>query len=234
MKTKIQLALLAVAVALLAGCETSGLSTREHGGVSYPGYILNLPPDATGAPAKKITAPIRLAVVQVGEVAPPQAMLQRLAGNSPLIATVIGLPLAGEADERNSYNRTKLTDTNYAARIQSLCQLARTAGADYVFLFGGNVDSWQKENPLRILDATIIGAVLVPGSRVNLEGKGAGALIEAATARPVFFLSAEGKKSALTPDWLADGKTKELQTQLRDELVGKLTDDLLAKLAAQP
>lgn len=234
MKTKIQLALFAVAISLLAGCETSGLSTREHGGVSYPNYILNLPPDATGTPARKITAPIRLAVAQVGEVAPPSAMLRRLAGNSSLIAIVIGLPLAGDGDEQNSYNRAKVPDTNYAARIQSLCQLARTAGTDYVFLFGGSVDSWRKENPLKILDATIVGGVLVPGSRVNLEGKGAGALIEAATAKPVFFLNAEGKKSALTPDWLADGKTKELQTQLRAELVSQLTDDLLAKLAAQP
>src|SRR5215469_6337557 len=90
----------AVAVAmacLLAGCETTGLSPRERSGVSYPNYILSLQSDGTNAPRKVIT-PIRLAVAQVGEAAPSDAMLNKLAASKTLVSSAFGLPLPGDED----------------------------------------------------------------------------------------------------------------------------------------
>jgi hypothetical protein len=39
------------------------------------------------------------------------------------------------------------------------------------------------------------------------------------------------KKSAASPDDLANGRATELRAQVRDELIVKLTDGLLKKLA---
>ena len=223
----------AAAVCLLAGCETTGLSAREHAGASYPNYILSLQPGGTNAPVQKPAIPIRLAIAQVGETAPPEAMLDQLAGQPTFVASVVALPLPGEPENYAyyNYNRANHPGEDYAARVKSVCSLAQAAGADYVFIFGGNIDSWQKNNSLSVLDITIIGGVIFPGSKINIEGKGAGALIESATGRPVLFVSTETKKSAGSPDMLADGKTTELRTQVRDELVRKLTGELLKKLA---
>jgi len=224
----------AVAVAmacLLAGCETTGLSPRERSGVSYPNYILSLQSDGTNAPRKVIT-PIRLAVAQVGEAAPSDAMLNKLAASKTLVSSAFGLPLPGDEDNFRYYNRRNDPPEDYTGRIKAVRGLARAAGADYLFLCGGNIDSWQKRNPSAILDFTIIGGVVAPGTQIHVEGKGAGALIDVATGQPIIFVNAETNRSALSPDFLVDGKTTSMRVQARDELVGKLSDELLEKLTA--
>jgi len=206
------------AVCLLAGCGTTGLSPRESSGASYPNYILSLQSGGTNAPVQKPITPLRLAVAQVGESAPPETMLDQLAGQKTRVLSVVALPLPGEPG-------------NYAASVKSVCNLAHAAGANYVFLFGGTVDSWRKNNPLSVLDITLVGGAILPGSEINVEGRGAGTLIETATGEAVFFVSVDAKKTAASPDYLADGKTTEMRAQVRDELIVKLTGELLKKLA---
>jgi hypothetical protein len=232
MKTTIPSILAAMAAGLLTGCETTGISPREHSGVSYPSYVLSLQPDPTNAPVSKLATPIRLAVVQIGESAPPSALLDKLAGQKALLASVVGLPLPGEPDDSSYQRRAYVSTEDYANRTKKICSLARMAGADYVLLFGGNIDSWVNNNALCALDITIIGGLILPGSEINLEGKGAGVVIEAATGNPVCFLNADTKRSGLSPDFLVDGKTTDLRAQVRDALVGKLGDELLKTLAA--
>ena len=227
MKIILQSVIAAAAVCLLAGCETTGLSPRESSGVGYPNYILSLPYAAT--PQKPAT-PIRLAVAQVGENAPPDAMLNKLADRKALIASVTGLPLPGDTElPFYSYgpNAQKL---DYSARVKTICGLAHISGADFLFLFGGNVDSWEQNNALAVLDATIVGGVLLPGTKIHIEGKGAGVLLSTATCQPVLFVNSEAKDSAGSPDFLSNGKTTALRVKVRDELVAKLTDQLLDKL----
>lgn len=234
MKTIIQSVIAVAAVCLLAGCETTGLSPREVSGASYPNYILSLQSSGSDAPAQKPVVPIRLAVAQVGEAAPPDTILDKLAGQKTLVSSAIGLPLPGDRDNYSYYNynrRIEPKEEDYAARVRAVRGLARAAGADYIFLFGGNIDSWQNRNPLAVLDITIVGSAVMPGSRINIEGKGAGVLINVETGEPVIFVSAEAKDSALSPDGLADGKTTGMRVQVRDELIGKLSDELLKKLA---
>lgn len=223
---------MAVAVVCsLAGCETTGLSPREASGASYSNYILGLPSGGTNAPAQKPVTPIRMAVAQVGEIAPSEAMLDQLAGQPALVASVIALPLPGGLDNYNYYNRANDPAGNYAARVKPVCNLARAAGANYVFIFGGTVDSWRKNNSLSVLDITLVGGAILPGCEINVEGRGAGTLIETATGEPVLFVSVDAKKSAGSPDMLAVGKTTEMSAQVRDELIRKLTGELLKKLA---
>ncbi len=220
MKTIVKSAIAVTAVCLLAGCETTGLSPRESSGTTYQSYIMNLQSGSTNAP-QKVSLPIQLAVAQVGEAAPPGAMLDKLAGNKNLVASVDGLPLPGDV-----YSDSE----NYAARIKTICNLARTTGANFVFLFGGNMDSWQQNNSWSVLDATLVGGAIFPGTKICIEGKGAGALISTTTCQPVLFVNAEARKTALSPDYFADGRTSGVRAEVRDELAAKLTEQLMEKL----
>ena len=114
------------------------------------------------------------------------------------------------------------------------CQLAKASGADYVFLFGGNVDSWSDGNLLRIFDLTIIGGMILPSTEINTEGKGAGTLIDAATRQPVLMVNADSKESGYCADFYSIDKTMAMRVQSRDELVQKLQVGLLNKLAGNP
>ena len=219
------------AVCLLTGCETTGLSPRERSGVSYPAYVMSLATAQTKVPSHRPVLPIRLAVAQVGEAAPPAALLEKLGRRADTIAAIAGLPLPGERGAVYDTSLAKASDDEYGRRMRSVCQLARFAGADYVFIFGGNLDSWRKGNQLSILDATLIGGVLLPGGEVNVEGRGAGVLVEVATGSPVLFVSADVSHSSSSPDFLADGKQTGMSVVARNELVIKLGDELLRKLS---
>jgi hypothetical protein len=232
MKNIILTALAAGSVCLLAGCETTGLSVRERGTVTYPNYILNLPVNATNAAPQKVRLPARIAVAQVGEDAPPQALLDQLAADKAHVASVAALPLPGESGP-NYYNRASRADENYSGHIQTICNLARAAGADEVFLIGGNIDSWQEESDWSVLDFTVIGAFVVPACEIKAEGKSAGVLLDATTGVPEAFVSASAKSSESVPDLLTDGKTTGLEAKMRDELTTKLGNALLQKLADQ-
>jgi hypothetical protein len=233
MKNIIPLTITGAAVCLLAGCETTGLSYREHSGVDYPNYVLSLSAKQPGALAKKPALPIRLAVAQIGESAPPTSMLDTLAARRGLVASVIGLPLPGET--QTPYRlRSGEQGFDYAGRVQAVCQLARASGADYVFLFGGNVDSWSGGNFLRIFDLTLIGGMIFPATEIHMEGKGAGTLIDAATRQPVCLVNADNQESGYCPDFFANDKTMAMRVQSRDELVQKLQVELLNKLAGSP
>lgn len=232
MKIIIQSVLAVVAICLLAGCETTGLSPRENAGATYPNYILSLQNGATNAP-QKVSMPIRLAVVQIGEAAPPEAMLDKLTQQKNLVTSVIGLPLPDDTVNFNLYRNNRDADFQnsvYSARVKTICGLARSAGADYVFLFGGNLDSWQENNFSSTFDITIIGGTLLPGAKIHIEGKAAGALISTETCQPVFFVNAEKRDSAMSPDFFVDGKTMGLRVKVRDELVAELNHQLINKL----
>jgi uncharacterized membrane protein (UPF0136 family) len=230
MKMLVQSAVAVTAVCLLAGCETTGFSPRETPMVSYPNYILSLESGPAGAP-QKIVTPIRLAVAQIGEDAPPETLLDKLAGQKTLVASVNGLPLPDDDGNQIPYSRPGRPGPDYSSRVKTVCSLAQAAGADYVFLVGGTVDSWRQNNSLSVLDATIVGAAIVPAARIHVEGRGAGALISTATCRPVLFVSADSRTTGMSPDFLVDGKTAALDAQVRDQLAAKLTDQFLDRLA---
>ena len=230
MKTIIKLTIAGAAICLLAGCETTGLSPREAAGASYPNYVFSLQTSDTNRP-EIIVAPIRLAVAQVGEDAPPEAMLDKFASQKTLISSVAGLPLPADVENPYSFNRAYAQKADYATRVKTICNLARASGADYVFLYGGNEDAWQENNDASFLDLTIIAGTLIPDATIHVEGKGAGVLVSTSNCRPIFFVSSDTKESISSPDFLVSGKTIALRTKVRDELIDKLSDKLLARLA---
>lgn len=222
MKILIPSAMAVAAVCLFTGCETTGLSPRETAGASYPHYILCLESGGTNAP-QKVSMPLRLAVMQIGEDAPPVAMLDKLTRQKALVASVSGLPLPDDLNSSDS-------ESDYAKRIKTICGLAQTTGANFVFLFGGNMDSWQENNSSSVMDVTVVGAAIFPGTRIHMEGKGAGVLISTATCRPVLFVSVDVRDSSFSPDFFVDGKTTGLRSKVRDELIDKLGDQFISKL----
>jgi hypothetical protein len=229
MRMLVQSAVAVAAICLLAGCETTGLSPRETSTVSYPNYILSLQSGPAAAP-QRIVAPIRLAVAQVGEDAPPATLLDKLAGQKALVASVTGLPLPD--DSFSLYSRPLRQGPDSGSRVKALCGLAQAAGADYVLIIGGSLDSWEQHNSLSALDITIVGGAIVPGAKIHVEGRGAGTLISTATSRPVLFVSADSSTAAMSPDFLIDGKTAALDARVRDELAAKLGDQFLNRLTA--
>jgi hypothetical protein len=82
MKKIMQSAMAVAVVGLMTSCETTGLSPREHSGLDYPGYVLSLQTNRTNAPPQKPVLPVHLAVAQIGETAPLQAMLGDLEAKS--------------------------------------------------------------------------------------------------------------------------------------------------------
>ncbi len=231
MKKIMQSAMAMAMVGLMTGCQTSCLSPREHSGLDYPGYVLNLQMGRTNAPPQKPVLPVHLAVAQIGETAPPQTMLDGLEARPNLIASVVSLPLPVDAGNNLGCKQPDRQATwDYASRVKAVCNLAEAAGANYVFLFGGTVDSWTRQNSLGMFDITLVGGWIIPGTRINVEGKGAGTLIEAATGQPVFLVNAEYKESALSPDCLFSGKTTEMRVHARDALARKLGEELQKQL----
>lgn len=224
MKTNLSFAIALAALVFTTGCETPGMSRREQANVTYPSYILNLRPKPSSEAPAKIVTPLRLAVVQVGEPAPPKAMLDRLQSNGSLVASVVGLPSWSEG--RCQTNNMELA----ADKVKAVCLLAQSVGADYVFLFGGNMDSWCDGNSMRFLDLTLVGAALVPSTKIYTEGKAAGTLIDAAAREATLLVSVDAKRTAQSPTWLADGKTDTLRAALRDDLNVSLADELLRTL----
>jgi hypothetical protein len=219
---------------LLAGCETTGMSPREAAGIDYPSYIATLPP-ATNQPPK-MSVPVHLAVAQVGEIAPPDVMLAVLSTNKNLVASVCSLSLPGgqslNTPDYYPYNRQSAPQVDYTGNMQALLRQARASGADYLFLFGGNLDSVREQTPLVVFDITLVGGFILPGSEIRMEGKSAGTLIDVNSGAPVAFTSAEIRDSQLTPDEFADDATINLRAKVRDRLIAKLSGELLEKISA--
>ena len=226
--------LTALPFVLLTGCATTGWSQREVAGVSYPNYILSLSPTNV-SPARPVLArPIRLAVAQVGESAPPAALLQKLATSPERIGSVVAVPAPGDT-QRPYYaprDNSQIKQEDFATRVQALCRLSRNLGADYLFLCGGDLTSWQDSNLLRVFDLTIVGGMILPSTKIHLEGRAAGALIDAATGEPVLMVSTEAQRSASSASFYAQQKAGGQKILLRDELASAIGSELLREMAA--
>jgi hypothetical protein len=213
------------AIGLLTGCETTGLSRHERAGVTYPNYILALKPTVTANGVRPVETPLRLAVAQVGESAPPRPLMDALQSSS-LVRNVVGLPAPGEGSVRKED-----ANANYVDRVESLCNLARNAGADYLFLCGGDVSLWNDPNALTVLDLTIVGAWVIPSTRICGEGKAAGAIVDVRTKVPVLFINVESSNSRMATSQSAYSKREGLSVELRAELSQAIARELLARLA---
>ena len=219
----------------LTGCTTTGLSLREKGSFNYSNFIYGLYGKEKAVPSgvKKVVKPIKLAVAQVGENTPPQAVLDKLQKESGMISQVMALPLGGNDYPdyyQNNNNNAKVED--FEKKMEKVQLLAQDLGADYIFLFGGSTDYGYTPSFWQIFDITIIGAYIIPSTKHEVEGRVSGALIDAKDGRVVFVTEAQSNLIKYTPSYMNyyDGNNQILK-QIRDDLVKKLTEEFVRKLA---
>jgi hypothetical protein len=230
MKKALLLASMLPIALLMTGCETTGLSSREQNtGYStlVSGYYQNTPGENSTMPVK---APITLAVAQIGETAPEAAFTKALMKDPKLVRNVVAIPMPGVNQSRHQNGGTEPATDVFAGQVKSARNLARDLGAGYLLLVGGSIDSHSSRNVLSPLDLTIVGAAVLPGTKVHADGKAAGALVDVETGKITFLSNVELQKTGLTPTYYAEEKRDSLNVKLRGEVLQKLAADVLEKL----
>jgi hypothetical protein len=214
------------------------------------GALTTVAPPTTGAgpaahgtlaPATRpvVRAPARVAVAQVGEVAPSHVMLDELRSHDRLFDRVE--PLAGvfELDSGQTYNEgayPRRIDANArdqqlsARRMEELQFAARDMGMDYLLILGGTVDHAQNTSPLSVLNLTIIGLFVVPSEEVRISGKAAASLIDLRNGQVVFNVSSDADSSDWMPTVSVQAGQQRALEGIRDQLVHKLSKEVVRQM----
>lgn len=214
---------LVASVLFAAGCERSGLSYREYRGQTQGAYLNQLLATQNAAslanePAS-FRSPASLAVAQVGEVAPPLAMMSKLLEHGSLFRRVEAIPaVSGDAWRRDVH------DSAAQSEINSLRAMAGSLGMDYLLLVGGTVDEIHNATPLSMLNLTIVGAFIVPSHRTTATMKASGALIDVRTGRIVSISNAQAKDEQVRPLASAEGDMDRRLETMREEVAVALAD----------
>jgi len=222
-RTKSVLALLAV---VCGGCGSDGLSPHEQNGQDLSKAVYQQPDDLmdqTAAMGSKmtiaappiITLPMRVGVVQMGEVAPPQAMLEAFRKRTDLFTDVE--PLPGNLNEATQ-------------QMPKLLGTARSMGFDHVLVYGGTVDSGKSRTSLELFNLTIVGIFVVPSDQIWANGKAAGSLIDVSTGRIAMNLSVDSTGSAFLPTYMADNSDEAMTNGVRANLIQNMTNQTIARL----
>jgi hypothetical protein len=222
---------------LCPGCVENGLSIREKPGTDFSRYALSLYQDQAliadaAAPKQPLVLPARIAVAQIGEVAPPQAMLQVLRSDSDAFVAVQSIPAAAGTDARmivNASGQREVDDSAARQRMNLMLRYTRDTGSDYLFLFGGTIDHATTGTGLSLADVTIVGAFMVPSKRISAEGRASGVLIDARSGHIVLAVGASRTDSLLAPTAAQDSDELKLLTSVRDELTKELAGQLKAR-----
>ena len=210
------------------GC-TSGLSSRETRTQSYSSFILSLYDNPTPQQTAPVpTLPMKIAVAQVGESAPTQIMLAHLREKPELFARIEGIPgLFEESQGGNNLGALNINERQMVReRVARLQRLARDMGMDYLFLYGGSMEHYVRENALEFLDLTIVGAFIFPSRQIRANGKAAGALIDARSGSIVFIASADTEKTGMATASNRDGEVLKVLGNARESLNIRLADQL--------
>ena len=227
---------LTAALLALAGCESSGLSPRERANTNVAAYqqALALGPSGPAlpgglgrerGPARPVVRPATIAVAQIGEVTPPEAMLARLRGRPDLFRDVIGV---SGVTPNVHYSRAESAVRDH---LRELLDLSGDLGADYLLIYGGTVDSGTQVEPTSLLDLTIVGAFVVPSRTLTAEAKAAAHVVDVETRRVVTVATAAADDRAISTAVGVDGRQTSQVRRVADEAIEDLTGQVLARFA---
>jgi hypothetical protein len=219
-----------------AGCSMAYLSAREAAGRSQPDYLYSLYDKSAAAtadkgPARPLRLPTAVAVVQVGEVAPPQRMIDALRKEPAVFSRVEALPgndVLGTYAPNPVQPDGRIVQQPARPSLSSIRAAAADAGMEYVLLVGGTIEHDTNSTPLSLLNLTIVGAFVVPSVDTHGLAKGSAALIDVRSGRVVTSSSAEARDSSLVPSVQASGEETKLMDRLRDDVAAKLGAQVLA------
>lgn len=217
------------AAAGVVGCASSGLSYREAQTGGQSRYLNTLYADANVAAVKPqpFRRPAGLAVAQIGEVAPPQVMLDQLREQPRLFRHVEAIPAV--QDDRIYYaydNKTQPPPDPTRRHINAMRGMAATMGMDYLLLVGGTVDQSSENTELSVLNLTIVGAFLLPGEQTQALVKASGAVIDVRTGQVVSISTAEVSGEVSTPSLAGGNKRIALLKKLRDDVTADLAKNV--------
>ncbi|MDB5322857.1 MAG: hypothetical protein JWN40_4488 [Phycisphaerales bacterium] len=219
-------------LAVVAGCESSGLSPRETHGGDYSTYLYSLYDDggATAQPGRPgadvlLRAPLRVGVAQVGEVGPAEGVLARLRAEPTLFASVQAVPAVFERMGQQTVDAAEAR-----RRVSMMRQHARDLGMDYLLMYGGTMDFGSEQTSSGLLDLTIVGAYVMPSKDVKAVGRSAAAMVDVRTGRVVLSASSEGERKKWVPTMAQGGAQVEVLKGLRDEMVGRLADAVVTRV----
>ncbi len=157
-----------LAIAAIAGCESTGLSMREGPTNNQSEYVNALYSDLGAAnattPARPFIGPARLAVAQVGETAPPQVMLDGLKKAPELFSSVEVISAAPEGYS-GYYHDQNNQDGSGRRKIDMMCRQALSMNMDYLLLIGGTIDGAHNGTPLSVLNMNNVGIWIVPSEQ---------------------------------------------------------------------
>lgn len=233
----------------ISGCATTGLSVRETPG-DFSAIALSLhdvanagsPATPPAGPPKPASFPVRLAVAQLGEIAPPEDMLAALREQRDTFVDVqavpsaitnynVGFIRAGRVGRDYSVNDA-MEDRRQAIRqhVDSMRAFARDGSADYLLLFGGTVDHATTSTPLSIFDLTIVGAFIIPSKQIMAEGRAGATLIDVQTGRSVMTFNAQAKGDRMAATASRDHSELKLVRSLCDDLTRDLAKQITQRI----
>ena len=227
---------------LLAGCSTLGLSQRETRAQNYATYVYALydrqEAQQTPAASTPPQAPLKMAVAQIGEVAPPQAMLAALQQEVGLVRTVQGIPGIFELERTDQGQPNRPTESasdirqRASTQIQQMLRVARDLGTDYLFLYGGSVDYGARPTSWSLLDLTIVGGYVIPSQELKGTSRVSGALVDVASGCVVLLVSADAQRWTHVTTASLEGAQDRFVDGLREEAITKLTTQFVQRLRA--
>ena len=231
----VRLVVFTITVMTFCGCHRGGLSPREQGNTNYTVYLMSLYDNANAgaAPvqAQGLRLPARVAVAQIGEVAPPQGLIDYLRGQPDLFARVEGVPdMASGMELYRGQESAEGVRQRVNHEVQRMQRFARDLGMDYLFLYGGNVDYGTRQGGLSVLDLTIVGAYVVPSRKVEGYARASGALVDLGTGRVAIVSTADARDGKLASAVTEDDAERKVLAELREDVIGKLGEQLVADL----
>jgi hypothetical protein len=224
----------ALSLAVLAGCDSTGLSPREAAGRNFSSYVYALKPHAgaADAPPARLVLPAKVAVAQVGEVTPPTAFLKKLRSRPELFSRVEPVSGAETVEPQRvppPGDSTITAGERAREEMDRMLAVARDMGMDQLLLVGGTIDQATKENGLSLLDLTIVGAFVVPSKQVEAEARASGALIDLASGRVTLFASADASRGRLASSATQSAGELDVMREARDEVLAKLAAQVIAQ-----
>ena len=234
MNHKITLAAAASVALLLGGCASSGMSPRETQGRDVTAYMgaIELRPqssvldDVGSNPDAPAAAPMRLpasiAVAQVGYVAPPDEMLERLEAEPALFRDV--QPINGTTPLRQYSSQDEVGN-----HLQQMLGVARDVGADYLVVYGGTIDQFERSEPWKVLDLAIVPAFVLPSTTLKAEARSNAFVLDTTSGRPVATASAAADDSRGATSLGRKGAGLNQMRDLRDETLDELSVRLIER-----
>jgi hypothetical protein len=190
----------------------------------------------TLAKREPVVTPARVAVGQLGEVAPPQAMLKSLRKQRDIYASVQSIPAVIDVAAPPLPNQPgELASARHQAKEhgERMRRYAAGIGADYLFLCGGTVDGATTDTAYTMANLTIVGAFVMPSQRIQASARASGSLIDVKSGRVVLSVSADGRREKIAPSVSREGHEIALLEGLRNEVIEELAVELTQQIQAQ-